>query len=104
MIEVCRIRQQWVESVPIDTSIIPYSMTAKELHAKISSFDKVTYITIFALSAVLLDILLLVLAVILSNQKETKANAFFENNTVLKELIKSNAKPISLYFDGAAYD
>ncbi|CAG8772147.1 15073_t:CDS:1, partial [Gigaspora rosea] len=34
----------------------------------------------------------------------TKADAFFENNTVLKELIKSNAKLIGLYFDGAAHD
>ena len=104
MIEVCRIRQQWVGSVPIDTSIIPYSMTAEELHAKISSFEKATYITVFALSAVLSGIPPLVLAVIPSNQKETKADAFIENNTVLKELIKSNAKPIGLYFDRAAYD
>ncbi len=93
-----------MESVPINTSIISYSMTVEELYAKISSFDKITYNTIFALSAVLPGISLLVLAVISSNQKETKADAFFENNTVLKELIKSNAKPISLYFDGAAYD
>ncbi|EXX61378.1 hypothetical protein RirG_171690 [Rhizophagus irregularis DAOM 197198w] len=75
MIEVCRTRQQWA-----------------------------TYITVFALSAVLPGILPLVLAVIPSNQKETKADAFLENNTVLKELIKLGAKPIGLYFDGAAHD
>jgi len=93
-----------VGSVLIDTSTIPYSMTAEKLHAKISSFEKITYITIFALSAILLGISLLVLVVIPSNQKETKADAFFENNTVLKELIKSNAKLIGLYFDRAAHD
>ncbi|CAI2166583.1 1982_t:CDS:2, partial [Funneliformis geosporum] len=93
-----------VGSVPIDTSTIPYSMTAKELHTKISSFEKVTYITVFALLAIFLGILPLVLAVIPSNQKETKADAFFENNIVLKELIKSNAKPIGLYFDGVTHD
>ncbi|CAG8795694.1 17903_t:CDS:2, partial [Gigaspora rosea] len=81
MIEVCRIYQRWVGSVPIDTSTITYSMTAEELHAKISSFDKATYITVFALTAVLPGIPPLVLAVIPSNQKETKADAFFENNT-----------------------
>src|SRR6266496_4127806 len=79
-------------------------MTAEKLHAKISLFEKITYITIFALSAILLGISLLVLVVIPSNQKETKADAFFENNTVLKELIKSNAKLIGLYFDGVAHD
>ena len=104
MIEVCRTRQQWVGSVPIDTSTIPCSMSVEELHAKILSFEKATYITVFALSAVLSGIPPLVLAIIPSNQKETKVNAFFENNMVLKELINSNAKPIGLYFDGAAYD
>ncbi|CAG8748131.1 19764_t:CDS:2, partial [Gigaspora margarita] len=53
---------------------------------------------------VLPGIPLLVLAIIPSNQKEAKTDAFFENNTVLKELIKSNAKLIGLYFDGAAHD
>jgi hypothetical protein len=104
MIEVCRTRQQWVGSVPIDTSTIPHSMTANELHAKISSFEKATYITVFALSAILPGIPPLVLAIIPSNQKETKSDAFFENNTVLKELVNSDAKPIGLYFDGAAHD
>jgi hypothetical protein len=104
MIEVCRTRHQWVGLVPIDTSTIPCSMSVEELHAKILSFEKATYITVFTLSAVLLGIPLLVLAVIPSNQKETKVDAFFENNMVLKELINSNAKPIGLYFDGAAHD
>ncbi|CAB4444985.1 unnamed protein product [Rhizophagus irregularis] len=73
MVEVCRTRQQWVGSIPIDTSIIPHVMTAEELHAKISSLEKATYITVYALSAILLGIPPLVLAVIPSNQKETKA-------------------------------
>ncbi|CAI2189540.1 6669_t:CDS:2, partial [Funneliformis geosporum] len=45
----------------------------------------------------------LVLAIIPLNQKETKSDVFFENNTILKELIKLNAKPIGLYFDGHAH-
>src|SRR5579859_4570141 len=104
MIEICRTRQQWVGLVSIDNSIVSHSMTVEKLHMKISSFEKVTYITIFALSAILPGIPPLVLAVILSNQKKTKADAYFENNSVLKELVKSDAKPIGLYFDGAAYD
>src|SRR5688572_18716239 len=79
-------------------------MTSEELHAKILVFEKATYITVFALSAILLSILSLVLAVIPSNQKETKANTFLKNNTVLKELVKSNVKPIGLYFDGISHD
>ncbi|CAB4409103.1 unnamed protein product [Rhizophagus irregularis] len=104
MVEVCRTRQQWVGSIPIDTSIIPHVMTAEELHAKISSLEKATYITVYALSAILPGIPPLVLAVIPSNQKETKAKVFFENNKILKELVKSGAKPIGLYFDGATHD
>ncbi|CAB4445007.1 unnamed protein product [Rhizophagus irregularis] len=104
MVEVCRTRQQWVGSIPIDTSIIPHVMTAEELHAKISSLEKATYITVYALSAILLGIPPLVLAVIPSNQKETKAKVFFENNKILKELVKSGAKPIGLYFDGATHN
>ncbi|CAI2189246.1 16269_t:CDS:2, partial [Funneliformis geosporum] len=46
----------------------------------------------------------LVLAIIPLNQKETKSDVFFENNTILKELIKLNAKPIGLYFDDNSYD
>ncbi|CAG8836705.1 28229_t:CDS:2, partial [Gigaspora margarita] len=76
----------------------------EKLHTKISSFEKATYITVFALTAILLGIPLLVLAFIPSNQKETKANIFFKNNIVLKELIKSNAKLIELYFNKTAYD
>ncbi|CAI2190724.1 6412_t:CDS:2, partial [Funneliformis geosporum] len=104
MIEFCRTQQQWVGSVPIDNSMVPHSMTTEELHTKISSFNKATYITVFALSAILPDILPLVLAIISSNQKETKSDVFFKNNTILKELIKSNAKPIGLYFNDAAHD
>jgi hypothetical protein len=47
---------------------------------------------------------MIVSAVNTINQKETKADSFLENNTVLKELIKSGTKAIGLYFDGAAHD
>ncbi|CAB4414076.1 unnamed protein product [Rhizophagus irregularis] len=61
-------------TVSIDASMVPHLMTAEKICAKISSFKKVTYIAVYALSA------------------------------ILPELIRSNAEPIGLYFDGAFRD
>ncbi|CAG8850010.1 37214_t:CDS:1, partial [Gigaspora margarita] len=51
LIEVCKHQQKWIGCVPIDDTTIPITMTIEELHNKISSFKKATYITVCALSA-----------------------------------------------------
>ncbi|PKY40787.1 hypothetical protein RhiirA4_454229 [Rhizophagus irregularis] len=66
--------EQRPNTVSIDASMVPHLMTAEKICAKISSFKKVTYIAVYALSA------------------------------ILPELIRSNAEPIGLYFDGAFRD
>src|SRR5688572_29154618 len=65
---------------------------------------KVTYIIVFVISAIIPEIPLLVIAVLPSDQKETLAVVFQENNLIVKHLNRVGAKLIGLYFDDAFHD
>ncbi|CAG8852636.1 8953_t:CDS:1, partial [Gigaspora margarita] len=104
MIEVDRRRARFVGCVQMQQTSIPYSMSIDELQQKLKTLKKATYITVFAISAVIPGIPPLVIAVLPSDQKETLANIIEENNLVVKHLNCANAKLVGLYFDGAPHD
>ncbi|RIB08291.1 hypothetical protein C2G38_361024 [Gigaspora rosea] len=104
LIEVCKHRQQWIGCVPIDDATIPTTMTIEELHNKISSFKKATYITVYALSACIPGILPVVIAIIPSDQMENIELNHYYNNLIMKKLYYAGAMTIGLYFDGASLD
>ncbi|RIB15136.1 hypothetical protein C2G38_1601885 [Gigaspora rosea] len=79
-------------------------MTMEELHNKISSFKKATYITVYALSACIPGIPPVVIAVIPSDQKEKAELNNYNNNLIMSELYFAGAMTIGLYFDRAALD
>ena len=104
MIEVDRRRARFVGCVQMQQTSIPQVMTIEELQQKLIALKKATYITVFAISAVIPGIPPLVIAVLPSDQKETSTSVFQENNLVIKHLNRAGAKLIGLYFDGASHD
>ncbi|RIB17834.1 hypothetical protein C2G38_2037407 [Gigaspora rosea] len=94
LIEICKYRQKWIGS----------TMTMEELHNKISSFKKATYITVYALSACIPGIPPIVIAVIPFDQKEKAELNNYNNNLIMSELYYAGAMTIGLYFDGATLD
>ncbi|RIB11197.1 hypothetical protein C2G38_2204104 [Gigaspora rosea] len=92
----------WI--LPIDNNTIPATMTMEELHNKISSFKKATYITVYALSACIPGISPVVIAVIPSDQNEKAELNNYNNNLIIRELYFAGAMTIGLYFDRAALD
>ncbi|GET03185.1 hypothetical protein GLOIN_2v1811542 [Rhizophagus clarus] len=104
IIEVDRHCAQFVGCVQMQQTSVPQVMTIEELQQKLVNLKKATYITVFAISAVIPGIPLLVIGVLPSDQKETSTSVFQENNLVIKHLNSAGVKLIGLYFDGASHD
>ncbi|CAG8643366.1 2633_t:CDS:1, partial [Cetraspora pellucida] len=104
MIKVDHHHAQFVGCTQMQQTSIPHSITIDELHQKLATLKKATYITVYAILAIISGILLLVIAVLLLDQKETLVNVIKENNLVVKHLNHVRAKLVGLYFDGALHD
>src|SRR6185369_6883617 len=100
----CRKREMWVGCVPCSTQKVPISMSIDELQQKLSSLKKATYITVYAISAVLPGIPPMVISIVPSDQSEKKGDVFYENNTVVQHLAASDPNFVGLFFDGATHD
>src|SRR2546423_4621150 len=77
MIEVDRHHTRFVGCVQMQQNL-PQTMTIDELQQKLINLKKATYITVFAISAVIPEVPPLVIAVLPSDQKETSENIFQE--------------------------
>ncbi|CAG8729303.1 4067_t:CDS:2 [Cetraspora pellucida] len=104
LIKVCKHQQKWIKCILINSITISTTMIFKELHNKINSFKKATYITVYALLACISEIPPVVISVIPSDQKKIIELNYYNNNLVIKGLYYASAMTIGLYFDDATLD
>src|SRR6266540_36210 len=102
MIEVDRCHSRFIGCIQMQQTSIPQIMILDELQRKLMCLKKTTYIMVFVISAVIPGIPPLVIAILPSNQKETSAVVFQENNLIVKHFNHARAKLIELYFDDAS--